>query len=402
MTSKKTAKQTKEQAAAVIESARTPYAAGRAPGRPQRQVVQLPVKDVRPDPNQPRKRFDEAEIAALATSIVRTGQISPITVRKEFDEEKVETVYWIVAGERRWRAISSLGETADGAPRTIDALVLDHAVPDVVALVDNVCRRDLDVIEESSSLRRLHLDHGYTIGDLVEFSGRDKSVVSRMLRVAEIDQVLLDQIMAADSRGARGFVLELVDAPASDRAVIVASAIAEGDLSRAFIRRWRRPPAVDTTTAESAIGASSGSAQDAPTDTVRGFERSPYEGGVLPLDDSDDVASLVNESASAQPLTDAPTTPDDGSDPEAIHAAAERVAQVVNGGSDSSDRTARVERAIAEMDAGSASLEQTFVDELEALVARSKPHQLTLHDPAMIRRVDKIANLLIKLVARSV
>jgi ParB family chromosome partitioning protein len=388
MTSNKTTKQTKEQAAAVIESARTPYAGGRAPGRVQRQVVQLPVKDVRPDPNQPRKRFDDDEIAALATSIVRTGQITPITVRKEFDEERVETVYWIVAGERRWRAISSLGEAADGAARTIDALVLDHAFPDVVALVDNVCRRDLDVLEESGSLRRLHLDHGYSIGDLVEFSGRDKSVVSRMLRVAEIDQALLDQIMAADSRGARGFVLELVDAPASDRAAIVASAIAEGDLSRAFIRRWRRPPAA-APEAELASGDSlPGSVQDAAADAVGEFDRGLYEAGVpgggSPLNDSDDVASLIDAPAGhGQSLADAPTEVDEGDDDEAIpgttQTATNSVRDVVAGG----------------------SREEAFIADLEALVARSKPHQMTLQDKAATQSLNRIVDVLAKLVERS-
>ena len=102
---------------------------------------EIPLAEIHPNPNQPRKRFDEESLAALAESIRERGVLQPVVVRPRED-----TGYEIVAGERRWRAAQLAGET------TIPALVdrtLDAAGSLELALIENLVRDDLTPIEPS-------------------------------------------------------------------------------------------------------------------------------------------------------------------------------------------------------------------------------------------------------------
>lgn len=124
-------------------------------------VQQLSVASVRPNPNQPRKIFDEAGIADLALSIDRQGLLQPITVRPVADG-----AYEIVAGERRWRAHCHLGrETVPAVVRTMT----DDEMADA-AIVENLQRKDLQPIEEAMAYQA-RLDTGITVEELAERLG---------------------------------------------------------------------------------------------------------------------------------------------------------------------------------------------------------------------------------------
>ena len=108
-------------------------------------VMQLPVGAIRPNPAQPRRIFDDAGLQELARSIASCGIIQPLTVRR------VPDGYELVAGERRLRAAKLAGL------REVPCILmaLDEARSGLVALVENLQRRDLDYIEEAEGLARL-------------------------------------------------------------------------------------------------------------------------------------------------------------------------------------------------------------------------------------------------------
>src|SRR5262245_43883727 len=123
----------------------------------------LNLDRIAPDPDQPRKLFDAAELEILAASIQQNGLMQPITVRPA--EEKGR--YWIVAGERRWRAHCLLRDRGYEPAAKISAIV---SVPPTIAdlrvrqIVENIARADLSLLEEARSYSGL-LDIGMTEAD---------------------------------------------------------------------------------------------------------------------------------------------------------------------------------------------------------------------------------------------
>src|SRR5438045_1217407 len=100
----------------------------------------IPIAEIRANPAQPRRRFDESALAALADSIRERGVVQPVIVRP------VEDGYELVAGERRWRAAGLAGEAA--IPALVDD-ALDQAGSLELALIENIVREDLSPIEQA-------------------------------------------------------------------------------------------------------------------------------------------------------------------------------------------------------------------------------------------------------------
>ena len=109
-------------------------------------IETLPLREIEPDPDQPRKTFDDETLAELASSIAEHGLIQPIAVRP-----KVSGGYLIVAGERRWRACRMAGLTE--APVVVKDVTDEQAME--IALVENLQREDLDPVEEAMGIREL-------------------------------------------------------------------------------------------------------------------------------------------------------------------------------------------------------------------------------------------------------
>lgn len=133
------------------------------------QIMELPVDAIEPFRND-RTRFDEDEIRALAISIERNGLAQPITVRQRTDD--IEG-YWLVAGERRWRAHRLIQAT------TIRAIVaeLDEDGAASITLVENTARVNLNAIEEAKAYRH-HIEVlGRTIEDVAEVAGKEPAHV---------------------------------------------------------------------------------------------------------------------------------------------------------------------------------------------------------------------------------
>ena len=107
--------------------------------------LEIPIARIAPNPQQPRRHFDDAELARLADSIGRHGVLQPVVVRER------DGGYELVVGERRWRAARLAGR------ETLPAVVKDVASPDLLelALVENVQRHDLNPIELALAFRAL-------------------------------------------------------------------------------------------------------------------------------------------------------------------------------------------------------------------------------------------------------
>jgi len=162
-------------------------AAAREASLPSRATGELPLHEIAPNPDQPRRRFDEAELDRLADSIRRHGVLQPVVVRRAAAGGAKR--YELVVGERRWRAAERAGR------ETIPALVQDVAPDDLleIALVENVQRRDLNPIELAQAFRAL-ADAGHTQDEVGERVGLDRSSVANHLRLLELPKELQEDV----------------------------------------------------------------------------------------------------------------------------------------------------------------------------------------------------------------
>lgn len=156
-------------------------------------VAHLPVERIEPNPQQPRRVFDEAELGQLAASLRRHGLLQPVVVRARAD---APGRYELVVGERRWRAARLAGF------ETIPATIKDVAARELleVALVENVQRRDLNPIELALAFRDL-VDAGSTQEQVGQRVGLERSSVANYLRLLELPRELQEDVEA----GALGF-----------------------------------------------------------------------------------------------------------------------------------------------------------------------------------------------------
>lgn len=136
-------------------------------------VVHLPVHVIRPNPGQPRKVFDPAGLQELAASIQQYGILQPLTVRRR------DGNYELVAGERRLRAARLAG--LQEVPCIV--MSLDEEASGMLALVENLQRRDLDFIEEAEGLARLMRLYGLSQEQAALRIGKSQSAVANKLRL---------------------------------------------------------------------------------------------------------------------------------------------------------------------------------------------------------------------------
>ena len=141
-----------------------------------RRVLRLPAADIRPNPAQPRRFFDEAALRELASSIRRHGILQPLTVRRRGDS------WELVAGERRLRAARLAG--LDTVP-CIEAEV-DSRQSALLALVENLQRQDLHYFEEAAAIAAYIRDSGSTQEEAAALLGRSPSAVANKLRLLRL------------------------------------------------------------------------------------------------------------------------------------------------------------------------------------------------------------------------
>jgi ParB family chromosome partitioning protein len=171
--------------AALLSNAPPPVATvAAAPAVPGRTLLVLPVEAVERNPEQPRKRFEEAKLEELAASIREHGVVEPILVRKEGGK------YRILAGERRWRAAQRAGL------KEIPAVLREASDREAfeLALVENLQRADLNAIEEAEAYQVLMADYGLTQEALAQRVGKERSSVANGLRLLKLPEDVRDLV----------------------------------------------------------------------------------------------------------------------------------------------------------------------------------------------------------------
>ncbi len=135
----------------------------------------VPLSRIRPDPDQPRKVFDEEALKELSRSLQEHGVLQPLVVYREND------LYYIIAGERRFRAAQLAG--LEAAPVQ---LVHDRSRIKELQLVENLQREDLTLMDEARALANLQKELGASVRGLEQATGKSKSYVSRRLALLKM------------------------------------------------------------------------------------------------------------------------------------------------------------------------------------------------------------------------
>ena len=146
----------------------------------------VPVEDIQPNPRQPREEFDEDAMIELVASISEVGVLQPVVVRPT----EASGQYELIMGERRWRASRRAGLD------TIPAIVRDTADEELLreALLENIHRSELNVLEEAAAYQQLMQDFGWSQDILAKRVGRSRPHISNTLRLMNLPPALQRQV----------------------------------------------------------------------------------------------------------------------------------------------------------------------------------------------------------------
>ena len=184
---------------------------------PRRPDMVVPIENIEPNPDQPRRRFDPEHLEDLANSIREKGVIQPLIVR-----EKAGGKYEIVAGERRWRASqkAQLHELPVIVREFNDTEVLE------IAIIENIQRSDLNPVEEAAGYRQLMERFGHTQEAMSKALGKSRSHIANLLRLLNLPQDIQD--MVEEGKLSSGHARALIT---SDHAQVIAKRIVNEGLS---------------------------------------------------------------------------------------------------------------------------------------------------------------------------
>jgi ParB family transcriptional regulator, chromosome partitioning protein len=179
-------------------------------------LAMINVADIKPNPVQPRRYFNEDALNELAQSLARHGVIQPIVVRP------YDNAYQIVAGERRWRAAQR------AQIHSMPAIVRDFNDGETleIALIENIQRQDLNPIEEAEAYRKLSDEFGHSQAALAEIVEKSRSHVANMMRLLDLPAPLRDLVI--EGRLQMGHARALLG---SEQAVELAAVVVKKGLS---------------------------------------------------------------------------------------------------------------------------------------------------------------------------
>ena len=163
----------------------------------------VPIGQIQPNPDQPRRYFNTDALAELSASIAAKGILQPILVRPD---PAAEGDFQIIAGERRWRAAQQAGvHDVPVVVRQFD----DTAVLEI-ALIENIQRADLDAIEEAAGYQRLIQDFGRSQDEIAKAVGKSRSHIANLMRLLTLPPAV--QAMVIDGRLSAGHARALINA----------------------------------------------------------------------------------------------------------------------------------------------------------------------------------------------
>ena len=196
-----------------------------ADGAAPRGARKAPIEFLRPNPRNPRKRFDDAELDELAGSIKERGVIQPILVRAI---PRVADAYEIVAGERRWRAAQRAGL------HEVPIVVIEAGDREAleIAIIENVQRADLNALEEAAGYAQLGADYGYSHADIARIVGKSRSHIANTLRLVNLPEHTRRLLADGKITAGHGRALLAVAQPDSTADRIVAEGLTVRDIER--------------------------------------------------------------------------------------------------------------------------------------------------------------------------
>ena len=172
----------------------------------------IDISKISPNKQQPRKTFEEKEVQELSSSIKAQGLIQPIVVRNIGNDS-----YEIIAGERRWRACQLAGL------HSVDCVVLEASEEKVfeLALIENIQRQDLNVVEEARAYKKLIDTNNIKTEELSKKIGKSSSHVSNLIRILELDEEIHNMIISKKiSMGHARALIGVPDALAKARQIV--------------------------------------------------------------------------------------------------------------------------------------------------------------------------------------
>ncbi len=199
-------------------SGHPPQDAGRAAGAVYREI---PIDAITPNPKQPRQVFDEESLAELEHSIREFGLMQPIVVRERGAPD--QGIFELVMGERRWRAVQSVG--LESIPAIVRQTADDAMLRD--ALLENVQRVQLNPLEEAAAYQQLLEEFGVTHEQLADRIGRSRPVITNTIRLLRLPLAVQRRVAAGVlSAGHARALLAMDDAGAQEE--LAARIVAEG------------------------------------------------------------------------------------------------------------------------------------------------------------------------------
>ncbi|WP_353229376.1 ParB/RepB/Spo0J family partition protein [Novosphingobium sp.] len=220
--------QSADSAAATVTTVARPVAGAATAG-----LMLLPIAQIEPHPDQPRRHFDEAALEELAASIAARGLIQPVVVRPLGGDR-----YQLVAGERRWRA--SQRARIHEIPAIVRQLD-DHEVT-ALALIENLQREDLNPVEEARAYQKLSDRDGLTQADIARFVDKSRSHVANIMRLLGLPADVLTMIERNELSMGHARALATLPDPASAARDVVARGLSVRDTEK-LAKRLGRPDA---------------------------------------------------------------------------------------------------------------------------------------------------------------
>ncbi len=198
------------------------------PGR----VAELDLDWIEPNPHQPRTEMDRDELDALASSIKEHGVIQPVIVT----ESDGSTPYRLIAGERRWRAARQAGLSV------IPAIVRESSPRAMLelALIENIQRADLNVLEEAAAYRQLIEEFGLKHGDLAGRVGKNRSTITNAMRILQCPDEVQEALLVRTIT--EGHARALLGLPGSVDQIAALQIVTSRDLTvrqtERLVREW--------------------------------------------------------------------------------------------------------------------------------------------------------------------
>jgi ParB family chromosome partitioning protein len=199
------------------------------PGQQSDRLIELAPSDIQPNPDQPRRRFNEESLRELAQSIRAQGVIQPVVVRH------IDGVYQLIAGERRVRAAKIAGVEKIPARVLVDSVDGDLEK----ALVENIQREDLNAIHEAKAFQVMLERDGLTQEKVAERVGKSRATVANTLRLLRLPEAIQKDLLAGLI--SEGHARALLMAPDAKHQMALRNQILEEGLSVRQVERMVRP-----------------------------------------------------------------------------------------------------------------------------------------------------------------